>query len=99
MSSALEVITSRPAHTAERAALVRRARWLAWGGNAWHLFEFAVALAAGLAAGSVALVGFGIDSLIELLAGTVVVWLLASGRIDSSAAERRAQRLIAVSFF
>jgi divalent metal cation (Fe/Co/Zn/Cd) transporter len=99
MSTGLEVIASRPARSAERAALVRRARWLAWGGNAWHVFELAVALAAGLAAGSVALVGFGIDSLIELLAGTVVVWLLASGRIDSPAAERRAQRLIALSYF
>ena len=43
---------------------------LAWGGNAWHLAEFAIALAAGVAASSVALVGFALDSLIDaLLAG------------------------------
>ncbi len=57
----------------ERAALERRAKLLAWGGNAWHLVEFAIALAAGVAAGSVALIGFGLDSLIELAAGGVVI--------------------------
>src|SRR5213594_4119658 len=51
------------------AALVPRARMLAWGGNAWHFIEFAIALGAGIAASSIALVGFGIDSLIESLAG------------------------------
>jgi divalent metal cation (Fe/Co/Zn/Cd) transporter len=82
----------------ERERLVRRARLLAWGGNAWHLVEFAVAVAAGVASGSIALIGFGIDSLIELLAGSVVVWLLAGGRVDSADAERRAQRLVAVTY-
>jgi hypothetical protein len=43
----------------ERARLVRRARLLAWGGIAWHVVEFAVAIAAGLAASSIALIGFG----------------------------------------
>ena len=43
----------------ERAQLERRARLLAWGGNAWHLVEFGVALGAGLAAGSIALIAFG----------------------------------------
>jgi hypothetical protein len=38
----------------ERASLERRARLLAWGGNAWHLAEFAIALGAGIAAGSIA---------------------------------------------
>lgn len=57
-----------PVPPEERARLERRARLLAWGGNAWHVVEFAVALGAGIAAGSVALVAFGIDSLIESLA-------------------------------
>jgi divalent metal cation (Fe/Co/Zn/Cd) transporter len=82
----------------ERAALERRARLLAWGGNAWHLVEFAIAVAAGVAAGSVALVGFGIDSVIEALAGGVIVWLFSGGRGSSRAAERRAQRLVAASY-
>jgi divalent metal cation (Fe/Co/Zn/Cd) transporter len=82
----------------ERAALERRAKLLAWGGNAWHVVEFAIALGAGIAAGSVALVGFGIDSVIEVLAGGVIVWLFSGGRGSSPTAERRAQQLIAASY-
>jgi divalent metal cation (Fe/Co/Zn/Cd) transporter len=84
---------------AERPQLERRARLLAWGGNAWHVVEFAIAVGAGVSAGSIALVAFGIDSLIEFAAGGVIVWLFSGGRGVSEAAERRAQRLIAVSFF
>jgi divalent metal cation (Fe/Co/Zn/Cd) transporter len=95
----VQVTTRTPRRSAlERARLERRARLLAWLGNAWHVAEFAVALGAGLAAGSIALVGFGIDSLIEVFSGTVVAWLLAAGRLHSDAAERRAQRLIAISY-
>jgi divalent metal cation (Fe/Co/Zn/Cd) transporter len=84
---------------AERERLVRRTRVLAWAGIAWHVLECAIALAAGLAASSIALIGFGIDSAIESAAGLVVVWLFASRRAGSAVAERRAQRLIAGSFF
>lgn len=83
----------------ERARLVRRAKLLALGGNAWHVVEFAIAIGAGLAAGSIALVGFGIDSLIESLAGFIIVWRFAARRSHSESAERRAQQLVAVSFF
>jgi divalent metal cation (Fe/Co/Zn/Cd) transporter len=88
-----------PLPAEDRARLERQARLLAWGGNAWHLIEFGVAIAAGLAAGSVALIGFGADSLIEGLAGLVIVWLFTGGRGSSERAERRAQQLIAVSYF
>ncbi len=80
----------------ERAPLVRRARTLAGAGIAWHLVEFAVALGAGIAAGSIALIGFGVDSLVETAAGAVVLWRFTS---RSATAERRAQQLIAASFF
>jgi divalent metal cation (Fe/Co/Zn/Cd) transporter len=83
---------------AERTQLERQARLLAWGGIAWHVVEFAIAIAAGLAAGSIALIGFGADSLIEALAGFVVLWLFTGNRIGSTSAERRAQQLIATSF-
>jgi divalent metal cation (Fe/Co/Zn/Cd) transporter len=83
----------------ERARLQRRARQLASAGIAWHLVEFAIALSAGIAAGSIALIGFGADSLIEAFAGFVVVWLFTGRRLHSETAERRAQVLIAVSFF
>jgi divalent metal cation (Fe/Co/Zn/Cd) transporter len=59
----------------------------------------AIALAAGVSAGSIALIGFGADSLIEALAGSVVLWLLTAKRRGSTTAERRAQQLIAASFF
>jgi len=89
----------RPVQTAERAKLERQARWLAWGGIAWHFIEFAIAIIAGIAASSIALIGFGADSLIESLAGLVVVWLFTGRRLTSPTAERRAQQLIAVSFY
>jgi divalent metal cation (Fe/Co/Zn/Cd) transporter len=92
------VIAHGPA-AAERVRLERRTRLLAWAGIGWHIVEFAIALVAGLAAGSIALIGFGADSLIEALAGGVVLWLFSGRRRGSSTAERRAQQLIAVSFF
>ncbi len=82
----------------DRARLVRRAKLLAWGGNAWHLVEFAIAVGAGVAAGSIALVGFGADSLIEALAGFIILWRFAASRSHSETAERRAQQLVAASY-
>jgi divalent metal cation (Fe/Co/Zn/Cd) transporter len=83
---------------ADHERLVRRARRLAWVGLGWHVAEAAVAIGAGVVAGSVALVGFGADSLIEAAAGLVVLWLMTGGRSASERAERRAQQLIAASF-
>src|SRR5206468_3860206 len=82
----------------ERAGLVRKARWLTWLSLGWHGVEAAVAVAAGVVAGSVALVGFGADSLIEAAAGLVVLWLVSADRLSSHRHERRAQQLIASSF-
>lgn len=82
----------------ERERLQKRARLLAWGGNVWHFVEFGIAVGAGVAAGSVALVGFGIDSLIEALAGFVIVWLFAARRSGTARAERRAQQFVAGSY-
>src|SRR4051794_16977151 len=87
-----------PAQSTTREALVRRARLLAWLGVGWHVVEAAVAIAAGLVAGSIALVGFGADSLVESAAGLILLWRFAAARAGSDVAERRAQRLIAISF-
>jgi divalent metal cation (Fe/Co/Zn/Cd) transporter len=92
-------ITGLVASTRARARLERQARLLAWGGIVYHFAECAVAVGAGVAAGSIALVGFGADSLIEALAGFVVLWLFTGRRVGSLDAERRAQQLIAGSFF
>jgi divalent metal cation (Fe/Co/Zn/Cd) transporter len=91
--------TAAAASSVERGKYEQRARLLAWGGIAWHLVEFAIALLAGVAAGSIALIGFGADSLIEALAGLVVLWLFTGARLGSHRAERLAQQLIAASFF
>lgn len=98
MSALPMVVHARAPDPAERVHLQRRARRLAWGGGLWHVAEFAIAVAAGVSASSVALVGFGIDSLIEALAGSVVVWLFTGRRLQSESAERRAQQVIAISF-
>jgi divalent metal cation (Fe/Co/Zn/Cd) transporter len=82
-----------------RAQLVRRARLLAWAGLGWHAVEAVIAVIAGLAAGSIALVGFGADSVVEGIAGVVVLWRFTEHRTQSEAAERRAQQLIGISFY
>ena len=87
-----------PRSAADRSRLEQRARNLAWAGNAWHLVEFGVALGAGIAAGSIALIGFGADSLVEGVAGLVIIWLLTGARLGSHAAERRSQQLIAAGY-
>ena len=91
----------RAAAPAGRAALVRRGVRLAWFTVAWNTLEGIAGIASGLAAGSIALVGFGVDSYVEVFAGSVILWRLAQERRHramSEAAERRALRLIAVTF-
>ena len=88
-----------PAPPARWLALARRARWLSWFSLAWMAAEGAVAVTAGVLAGSVALVGFGIDSAIEGFASLVIVWRFTGSRLLSDAAEHRAQRLVALQFF
>lgn len=84
---------------AGRAKLVRQARMLAWLGVGWHGIEAAIAVGAGIVAGSIALVGFGADSLIESVAGIILLWRFAASRAASENAERRAQKLIALGFY
>ncbi len=60
--------------------------------------EAVVAIVAALVAGSVALLGFGLDSLIELASASTILWLYTGSRRASDAAERRAQQIIAVCF-
>jgi divalent metal cation (Fe/Co/Zn/Cd) transporter len=79
-----------------RAHLVERGRILARLTIAWNVIEGVIAVGAGLAAGSLALVGFGLDSFIEVFAGGVVLWQL---RGVAEERERRVLRLIALSFF
>lgn len=61
--------------------------------------EGGIAIAAGILAGSVALIGFGIDSGIEGVASVVIIWRFTGARMLSDAAEGRAQKLVALQFF
>ena len=90
---------SLPIVTTPGESLVRRARFLARLGLAWHAVEATVAIAAGVAASSIALIGFGADSVVESIAGAVLLWRLSDGRAQSEVAERRAQRLIGLTFW
>jgi len=81
-----------------RIHLVRRAKLLSWLSIGWMAIEAGVAIAAALVAGSVALLGFGFDSLIELVSASIVIWRFTGARNQSEAAERRAQKLIAACF-
>jgi|SRR5689334_14566072 divalent metal cation (Fe/Co/Zn/Cd) transporter len=81
------------------SADVRLARLLAWISLAWMTVEGAVGIAAGVAAGSVALIGFGLDSAIEGFASVIVIWRFTGSRTLSETSEQRAQRMVAISFF
>ena len=76
----------------------RTARLLSWLSLAWMSAEGGIALAAGILAGSIALIGFGVDSAIEGLASVVIVWRFTGSRLASERAERRAQKLVAIQF-
>jgi divalent metal cation (Fe/Co/Zn/Cd) transporter len=89
----------QPSNSAERDSLVRRARRLVWIGLGWHFVEAAVAIGSGVVASSIALIGFGADSVIEVLAGGIVLWRFAAIRAGSDSAEHAGHRLIAVSFY
>jgi divalent metal cation (Fe/Co/Zn/Cd) transporter len=85
--------------TPEWLRLARLARMLSWVTLGWLGVEAGVAIAAAVIAGSVALLGFGLDSGIEALASIIIIWRFTGARLMSAGAERRAQRLVAVSFY
>jgi divalent metal cation (Fe/Co/Zn/Cd) transporter len=80
-------------------ALARRARLLSWLTLGWLGLEAGVAVAAAVVAGSVALLGFGLDSGIEALASLIVIWRFTGHRLVGPHSERRAQQLVAISFY
>jgi divalent metal cation (Fe/Co/Zn/Cd) transporter len=92
-------VSSPAAPTAEWLKAARRARTLSWISLAWMGAEGAIGVSAGVIAGSIALVAFGLDSAIEGIASLVIVWRFTGRRLHSESAERRAQKLVAISFF
>lgn len=81
----------------ERAALGRRAQLLAGASVTYNVLEAVIAVTAGIAAGSVALVGFGLDSVVEVSSGLIILWQFRHRLPESR--ERQALRLMAFSFF
>ena len=84
--------------------LHRRGLWLEWFTVAWNVVEASVAIGAGLIAGSVALVGFGVDSGVEVISAVALLWRLYRAGPHASAeehsnAERKALYLVAATFF
>lgn len=83
--------------TINRTALVRRGRWLEYFTIGWNLLEAVVSIGSGIIAGSISLVGFGVDSLIESVSGSILIWRLADGDKGESR-EKLAVRLVGASF-
>jgi divalent metal cation (Fe/Co/Zn/Cd) transporter len=83
----------------ERANQLRAGRRLEYFTLGWNLTEAAVAVGAGVFAGSIALIGFGIDSLIESLSGGILLWRLRQAEAETDERrERLAHRLVGISF-
>jgi cation diffusion facilitator family transporter len=92
------------APVADHARLQRRGVLLEWFTVTWNVVEAAVAITAGVVASSVALVGFGIDSGIEVVAASALLWRFRTAGVDAteeehSAAERRALYIVGGTFF
>ena len=91
--------SGQPARPEAWLRLARVARLLSWITLAWMGIEGGIAIGAAIAAGSVALLGFGLDSGIEAMASIIVIWRFTGTRLASTTSERRAQQLVAVSFY
>lgn len=90
--------TGTAAASDRTGVLRRRVRWIVAATIAYNAIEAVVALAAGVAASSAALLGFGLDSVVEVLSAAAVAWQFAGGR-NHEDRERVALRVIAFSFF
>ncbi len=93
--------TAASAIEGHRAVLLRRGLRLEWLTVSWNLGEAVVSIAAGLLAGSIALIGFGLDSVIESFSGAVMLWRLRAEQRDGERErlERQALRLVGLSLF
>jgi divalent metal cation (Fe/Co/Zn/Cd) transporter len=90
------VATLSPERYRELARRVKLLSWLSLGAMS---VEGAVAILAGVVAGSIALVGFGLDSAVEGFASLIIIWRFTGSRVMSQRAEDRAQKLVAIQFF
>jgi divalent metal cation (Fe/Co/Zn/Cd) transporter len=98
-SAQLPILPARATPSAEYLDAARRVRRLSWISLVWMGAEGTIAILAGVIAGSIALVGFGLDSAIEGFASAIIIWRFTGDRMHSHAAEQRAQKLVAIQFF
>jgi len=108
VSAPLELPLAAPAPARAPAAAISRERYeqlagrvrlLSWLSLGAMSVEGFVALLAGILAGSIALVGFGLDSVVEGFASVIIIWRFTGSRVLSETAEQRAQKLVAIQFF
>jgi divalent metal cation (Fe/Co/Zn/Cd) transporter len=97
MTEPLQLGSSWVVDPNERKRLGRRAQLLAGASVTYNVIEAVVAVSSGLVAGSVALVGFGLDSVVEVSSGLIILWQFRHPLPESR--ERKALRLLAFSFF
>lgn len=103
----MSAIQSHSAGRLRRGYLLRRGMWLEYFTIGYNTLEGLVAVGAGIAAGSIALVGFGLDSVIEIAAGSALLWRLKHEREagpelseeEHSTLERRALYIVGITFF
>lgn len=96
-STRIETEQIETERSSDRHAVLREGRMLEYLTIAWNVVEAGVAIGAGLLAGSTALLGFGVDSVIESSSGAVLLWRLQDGE-QHGARERLALRLVGVAF-
>jgi len=101
MSDPLQIGTVPPSNWTtdpeQRRKLSRRAQLLAATSVTYNVIEAVVAITAGVVAGSVALVGFGLDSVVEVSSGLIILWQFRHRLPETR--ERQALRMLAISFF
>ena len=83
----------------KRDTLIKKALTLEYATVGWNVIEAGVAISAGLAADSVALIGFGLDSIIEVTAAVALIWRLTREAEEETNAERRALLVVGLTFF
>lgn len=89
-------------NTSDRKSLIKKAMLLVWIGELWNVVEAAIALSAGASSGSVALIAFGLKSIIELFLGGILIWQLRKEWKVSEGEtvnEKKALKLLGISFF
>jgi divalent metal cation (Fe/Co/Zn/Cd) transporter len=82
-----------------RDVLIARVKLISWLSLVWMTAEGVIGTTAGIMANSIALIGYGIDSTITGIASVIIIWRFSGDRVSSDDAERRAQRIVAITFF